>query len=64
MKKAKSCDFCSRCGCEIPPDERLELTGSTCALCHNMALEAHEIRQNKRKIAKPTLSIVYAIKSQ
>jgi hypothetical protein len=64
MKTKEKRIYCSRCDYEIPVDEQRQLTGSTCALCNNMELEAHQIWQNKRKVVKPILSIVRPIKSQ
>ena len=64
MKTKEKRIYCLRCDEEIPADELHQLTGSTCALCNNMKLEAYQIWQSKHKITKPILSIVHPIKSQ
>jgi len=49
MKKISKQVYCSRCGDEIPQEERALLKGSMCALCDHMQFEAQQIWHDRRK---------------
>lgn len=52
MKKISKQVYCSRCGGEIPQEERALLQGSLCALCDHMQFEAQQIWHERRKKSK------------
>ncbi len=52
MKKVRKPLYCRRCGDQISPEEQALLSGSDCAFCSMMQLEAVQIQTSKHKAFK------------
>ncbi|MDD2761591.1 MAG: hypothetical protein PHH11_15030 [Methylomonas sp.] len=50
MKKALEAVYCSDCGNEIPEEELAFLSGSSCAICAHMRLEAIQMICERREL--------------
>ena len=50
MKRVHNAVYCSHCGDEIPEDELQYSSGSMCALCAHMRLEARQVITERRTL--------------